>query len=187
MPACYSLTGYTLGCKLQEAGAGLNPSIYIGIVDDLDKSLGKYSTNGNGDIEALFFTGYYGLVKFTGTATGNNATTDIQKNEDGNPFYPMSVVMKLFETETADKTFLSNLAIAERLFVIIENNSGKFEVLGIDQGLSVESAPFTRGQTAIDSSARTLTLSGPQTSIEKYFSAGGTYANTVSTLDSYLV
>lgn len=186
MAACYALSGYAIDCKLQEAGAGLKRKVYLGLVSDLDQQ-NPYTTNGNGDINSLNFTSYTGLVEFTGLKNGNNGTVDIQKTEDGNPFYPMNAVLKLFDITTDDKTFLTNLAISEDVFAIVETNSGRFEVLGITEGLIVESAPRSFGQTPQDSSARLLTLSGDQVEIEKIFSTGGTYANTVAALQDYVV
>ena len=184
--SCYSLTSYDIGCKLQEAGAGLKRRIYIGLVSDLDEET-PFSYNGNGDVSSINFQSYCGFVKFTGLKDGNNGTVDIQRTEDGNPFYPMNVVLRLFDITTDDKTFLSNIAISEDIFAVVETNSGRCEVIGGTEGLTVESAPRSFGQTPQDSSARILTLSGDQTAIEKIFAPGPAYSDNVAALESYVI
>jgi len=182
---CVVLTGYDLLCKLEDSGSGARQTVYLGLVSDLDQS-NPFDENGSGDVNSINFQNYKGFVKFVGLTNGNTANYDIQKTDDGNPFYPMSMVLKLFDTTTDDKTFLTNLAKAEDVFGVIESANGRFEIVGTNPGLKVESAPRTLGLTPQDSSARVLTLSGDQVEIEKLFSVENR-TQTVATLDSYVI
>lgn len=182
------LTGYDACGKLSLNTGGLQKRIYLGLRSDLDEDHedGIYSTGGSGDINSINFKAYKGFKKFIGVMAGNTLSVDAQRTEDGNPFYPASGSFKMFESTTDDKQFIENLAAAEDIFFVVETTGKQFVAVGIDYGVTLESALKSFGNVPTDPTGRLVVLSGDQPDIERYFSVES-YAQTVVTLDSYVV
>jgi len=72
------------------------------------------------------------------------------------------------------------------VFAVVETSRNRFEVFGLDLGLSVESGPRNSGTTPSESTARVVTLTGDQASLEKIFLRTD-YDTSVAYLDSLVV
>ena len=138
---------------------------------------------GGGNITSLVFKDYAGTYLFRGLKAGNVGTDDISVDDDGNGFFPQSFAFKIYDETQAQRDVLEDLAFSD-VVVVYEDASNRFFIQGLPLGLSVESAPRSTGANPGDSTARLVTLSGPQNALRKEFSAG-TYEDTVNALESY--
>lgn len=176
--------GLDLSCNtLKEAAGGLKQRIWIGNFGDLDSP--GFTTVGDGYVESIeFLASYANLYTFTGVKNQNSTNSDAQRLESGNATFPQSIVMTVHTTTPAQLNVIDELAYAT-VFAIVETSGDRLEVFGLDLGLTLESAPKTSGNGPADSSARVITLSGDQTSMEKIFLRTD-YATSIAYLNSFV-
>ena len=167
----------------QNAIGGLKTRFWLGNIDDIDTATTLANLDGSGNITSIDFLDYALLYKFQGIKAGNTGQDDIAADDDGNAFFPHQFAFKIYDTTQAQRDVLEDLAFSD-VFVVYEDANGDFYILGLPLGLSVESAPRATGANPGDSTARLVTLTGPQTKLRKQFSAG-TRAQTLATLTDY--
>ena len=184
--ACGIISGIQFpSCEnLKTAAGGLKQRVYIGNHDQLASP--SFRQDGDGYLyELLFDETYQGLYKFIGVKNGNSTTSDMVTTEGGNANFTHSVTLTLHDLTPNDKETLEDLAYST-VFAVVETSRNRFEVFGLDLGLSVESGPRNSGATPSESTARVVTLSGDQASLEKIFFRTD-YDTTVAYLDSLVV
>lgn len=167
----------------QNAIAGLKTRFWLFNIDDLDVEATLASADGDGNLQALVFKDYAGTYLFRGLKAGNIGTDDISVDDDGNGFFPQSFAFKIYDETQAQRDVLEDLAFSD-VGVVYEDASNRFFIQGIPLGLSVESAPRSTGANPGDSTARLVTLSGPQNQLRKQV-LNTDYATTEAILMAY--
>lgn len=180
---CGISTGVGLTCQTRkDAAGGIKTKIWLFNVSDVS----SLTTDGNGFVTAINFEAYKGLIEFTGDFNANNATSDMTRTDGGNASFPHSLVMTLYDVTPAHKAALEDLTYANGVAAIVETSQERFEMYGWSLGMVVESGPRSTGQSPADSTARVVTLSGPQSLLEKIV-FDTDYATTKALLESYVV
>lgn len=185
--SCGITGGLDLTCEtLKASKGGLKQRVFVGNYGELDAAT-PFTYDVAGYVTAINFAGgagYGGLYEFVGVRNQNQSNVNAVRLESGNANFPQSVTISVHDTTPAQKAVLEELAYAD-VFAIVETSGGQFVLLGADLGLGLESAEKASGTSPADSSARTVVLSGDQTSIEKVV-LDTDYATTVAYLESLL-
>ena len=188
MANCFISGGLDLSCAtLQASGGGIKTKVWIGSLGALDPSTPYTFDDTAKAITALNWvdTTQANLFHFTGVKNQNSTSSNAQSLESGNANFPQSVTLTVHTTSGADLEVIYDMAFVQDLFVIVQTpgSNGRLEVFGIDLGLTLESAEKSSGNSPSDSTARTLVLSGDQTSMEKVFDIGTGLADSVTLLN----
>lgn len=181
---CGITSGILNNCDtLKAAIGGLKKRFWVGVIDELDTTQTLANVDGSGNIVSLSFLTYGNLYKFVGIKDGNSGSDDVQRDDDGNPFFPHQFTFKIYDETAADTNAIYDLSFAD-VYCIYETATGDFEIVGLPLGLSITSATRATGNTPGDSTVRLVTLDGNQTLLRQRFSAG-TRAETIAALESY--
>ena len=181
---CGISAGIVNNCDTRKSAiGGLKTRFWLFNIDDIDTTQTLANVDGSGNINSIAFENYATLYKFVGIKAGNTGTDDISADDDGNAFFPHTFAFKIYDVTQDQRNVLEDLAFSD-VGAIYEDANGDFYILGLPLGLSVESAPRSTGANPGDSTARLVTLSGPQTKLRKQFSAG-TRDETIATLTAY--
>lgn len=198
MAQCKNLAnGIDPDCDALKKAGGLNKRVFIGQLSQLD----AYGVDGNTlDINSLTMalTGSIPntLKKFIGKKLKNNGQHDLEIGENINVFNQTINIVLYYKT-SRDIYNIEQLANAEDLFAIVENNAGDIEVYGIDTlgsessedpigGLNASAGTGGTGVLLNDTTAYTLTLSGQHRIMKRIFNrtTTATLAENLAYLDS---
>lgn len=136
------------------------------------------------------------LKKFIGRKLKNSANVEVQVGENINTIN-QNVVLVLYHETSLEKKRIEDLINAEDVVVFIETNHGQIEVYGLDTrgsqsssdpigGLTCSAGTGSTGIQLNDSTAFTITLSGPHRVISRIFRTAddSTLATDIAYLDA---
>lgn len=185
MASCVDLLqGLEASCDALNKIGGVKKRAYVGQLSQLD----SYSTDGSGYIDGLTFvtaSPAYGLYKFSGKKAKNSGTYELSAGENVNT-WNTSVILELYHNTPTDREAIEGLVNSDDLFVILETESGQLEVFGITQGLNASAGSGGTGVALQDKTSTTITLSGEQMSLPKYF-LDTDLATSIAALDALVV
>jgi hypothetical protein len=178
--ACKITSGRTNTCPLP--AGGLKSYIYIGNLADVV----EFTRAVDGSVTAIDFVTGAEFYKIEGGKSFADITDDIARATGAPPNFPQTLIARLPETTQSDKKFINDLANADALFAIVERSNKIFEVIGIELGLQVATAPRASGADNTADSRRVVTLSGNETEVPPTFFVTS-YAVTKALLETYLL
>lgn len=190
MAGCLITSGVTFDCDDRKRSAGgVRSTVYVGNIGQLDQTVGDrgFTFDSEGYVTSINFSTYGGLYAFEGVKGGNDANDDAQRTEGAaNVNFPVNLLFKIYDSDPAGREAVENLAFADALFAIIERTGGQFELMGRIEGLTLESAPSTRGTSPATDTGRICTLTGSEPELPK-FVLDTDYATTKALIESYLL
>jgi hypothetical protein len=155
---------------------GVGRSFWVGYLSDLDT---PFSTSQAADITSIDFGAYGGLYRFDGRKFSHQYSSPMAVAAGGNKSFTPTFIAKLLSKTTADDLTLKQLALADDIFIIADDNNGGFVILGAGNGLSVSGYDMSTGQTGDSDTSTSVTLTGSELSQPLRLSvpgAGGTLA-----------
>lgn len=176
LPSCNTLTALTtLTCSgLYEAG-GVDARIYIGRRSDI-----ATVTSSAAGITALTLTGSTKLIKLIGKPYVNSSNSEDGDLTSNSRLKTHTVTWVGNQVTQAETDALEALGNSRNLFVIVELESGKFQVYGLDKnpatGLFTDARRGLMAKVTISKSAEINTPNSAQV----VFSASDMYSHPVA-------
>lgn len=174
------IRGMTPNCQALNKVGGVDPTVFIA-----KKEWFTYATDSNGYVNSVSMATNgsvpYKLLKYTTEDYKNNANWPLTAGDNVNTFNHNVVLPLKYSTPTELDT-LEKLSQVRDLVVFIVGNDDKVLILGLDKGLKMSAAEGGTGVLLNDSTAYTVTLSGEQRTLPKYFSINGTVATIAQNL-----
>ncbi|GAA4434603.1 hypothetical protein GCM10023188_25710 [Pontibacter saemangeumensis] len=175
-------------CDAKFKKAGLNARMYIGSLGDKP----AFQRNSEGYITSLTLpTGKY-LRRVVGRKLLNNASTSLTRTEGGVSFAGTVNFQAFFNTQK-EKNTIQGFAKMEDLFIIVEENSGVFDVYGLvaengaSDGLEMTALDHNTGTAIGDKTSATLTFSGSNDIMSVYTKLGADTAAEATILDALVL
>ena len=181
MASCRLTNNIDFDCTSIMAG-GLKTRVYIGTLDEI----ASYTYDANGYIKSFTFTptAGKGLYEVVSSKASHSASTDIARNEGGNPSHTHTVTLRVFEGNPDITERIEEMSKSD-LFAIVETTDGDFRVYGLALGLNIASAPQDSGNVPSADVRRTIVLASEEPNAPQWFFLTS-YAVTKALLDSYL-
>lgn len=152
--SCSLTTGYALGCNRDSVG-GIKTLYVQGF-----NSTGSVNTNGSGTVTG--FTGYIasGFYKYDLTrATSMMSESLTASTENGTLFYAPEITFVINKLQVAVRNELRLMAKG-RLIAIVEDNNGRYWLLGAENGLEITTGTSSTGTAFGDRNGFEMTLTG---------------------------
>lgn len=173
--------------------AGVDQSIYVGQISDLDVS-NPFTVDADGNITDLNFITYKGLREYCGGRRFANGTNqELQVGETSASFFQHTVNFKLWSKNPEVKTVLNEVIHAEDIFIIVDNNNGTLEVFGLSSdptdnnlGLRINQLTKASGVAQADDNSYNVAFTGPSQDLAPYF-LDTDYATSKTKVISYIV
>lgn len=124
------------------------------------------------------------LIKFITKRDKNNATWPMTVGENVNT-WNHGITLPLFIANPSDSLAAETLANTDDLVCFYQENADNIRVLGIGNGLNGSAGEGGSGTVLNDPTGYSLTLSGEEMAMPKYFSINGTVA-TINQNIAYL-
>jgi hypothetical protein len=161
---------------------GLKTRAFIGNLNEL----ASYTVDANGYIDSLTFTptAGKGLYEVVSSKASHSASTDIARNEGGNPSHTHTVTLRVFEGNPDVTERIEEMSKTD-LFAIVETTDGDFRVYGLGLGLNISSAPQDTGTVPSADVRRTIILASEEPNAPSWFFKTN-YTTTRALLESYL-
>jgi hypothetical protein len=127
----------------------------------------------------------YKLKPFVGKKYKHNGQTDIEAGDSVNTFNQQFNLL-LYYSNPQHKQAIEQVVNADDVIVFVQLNDGNIEIFGYDFGLDCTAGGGGTGTALNDDTAFTVTLSGLQKSLPKYFRASpsATLADNIAYLDA---
>jgi hypothetical protein len=168
--SCRITQGIENSCDDVLRVGGLGRTFWVGYLSDLDTPIALTQA---ADIASLDFGSYGGLVRFDGRKFSHQYTVELVSTAGGNKSFRHTFVGKVLSKTTADNLTLKRLALADDIFIVVDDNNGGYAIIGAGNGLAVDTTSKTSGQTGDSDSSTSITLSGSETTQELIFNVGG--------------
>lgn len=168
--SCRITQGIENSCDDVLRVGGLGRTFWVGYLSDLDTPIPLTQL---ADISVLDFGAYGGLVRFDGRKFSHSYTVELVSTAGGNKSFRHTFTPKVLSKTTADNLTLKQLALADDIFIVVDDNNGGYAILGGGNGLSVDSTSKTSGTTGDSDSSTTITLTGSETTQELILNIGG--------------
>jgi hypothetical protein len=189
---CNELTrGINPSCQAIKKPGGLNKTLLVGLLDDLEGV-----TFGSGNLVTGFsFAADKGFVKFIGKREKHNSTMGLEVAENFN-LRTQGINLVCYYLDPEELEAIDKLIDAEGVFVVAQTNSGELEVWGLnkgpnfkDFGLKAASIDGGSGTAITDPNVYTLGLSGSLENLQLYFEANSenTLAQNLAALEADVV
>jgi hypothetical protein len=189
---CNELTrGINPSCQAIKKPGGLNKTLLVGLLDDLEGV-----TFGSGNLVTGFsFATDKGFVKFIGKREKHNSTMGLEVAENFN-LRTQGINLVCYYLDPEELEAIDKLIDAEGVFVVAQTNSGELEVWGLnkgpnfkDFGLKAASIDGGSGTAITDPNVYTLGLSGSLENLQLYFEANSenTLAQNLAALEADVV
>lgn len=189
----YLIKGQIPDCDSLKKPSGINKRIYIGEVDDIDPAIITFGTEG--EITAFGLLSGATLKPFVSTRYKQAGRSSLVANEFGANTFNHFVDMVSYESAQGDVKALQDLAVADGVFAIIEQNDGRFWAYGIGYkdglplafdnfGLKAETQEATTGVLLNDDNTTKTTLSGIHPNRPMAFIPANDNAANIALLDS---
>lgn len=184
MAACSTeLEELLAGCAAIQKKGGIKKRVWVGRLSDI-----TYTTDGNGYVDAITLAAASPankLYKYQGRKFKHNAQVEGVVGENFNSI-THTVNLLLYYSTPAEKSAIEKLWVAEDVVVFTELEAGEIEVWGLDSGLNGSALSGNTGTNLQDSTALTVSLSGPQDSLPKSFRFGSstTLQDSIDALDA---
>ena len=175
MPDCSELLqGITPNCLGLNKVGGIDKRVWIG-----EKKNITYSVDGAGYVNSISMATSGSLptklYKFTSKRDKNSATWPMTVGENVNT-WNHSLVLMLFLSNPSQVLAAETLANTDDLVCFYQENADNIRVLGIGKGLNGSAGEGGSGTLLNDPTGYSLTLSGEEMAMPKYFSINGTVA-----------
>lgn len=162
-------SGLDPSCDALDKIGGVDKTLYVGNLDEM--TFGPL--NGAGYIDDIILAASPAafLYKFIGKTKKNNATATLEVGANTNT-WKQAVIAKLYYYFPEDRAAIEALCSADDLVVIIQTESGLFEVYGWTKGVRCEAAVAANGILIQDDTSMTVTISGEEASLPKVLQLG---------------
>ncbi len=158
-------------CDALNKPAGADKRVYL-----TSKSHFSYTVDGNGYVNSLSMLTNgsipFKLKKFIGQPDKNSATWPLTAGENVNT-WNHTWVEPLYYSNPSELLAIEKACKAKQLVAIFQGADDKIMILGLDKGLKATAGEGGTGILLNDSTAWTITLSGEQRFMPKYFSING--------------
>jgi hypothetical protein len=163
MASCKITQGIENSCEDVLRVGGVGRTFWVGYLSDLDT---PFDLSQSADITAIDFAAYGGLYRFDGRKFSHSYSVDIAVAAGGNKSFTHTFNGKVLSKSTQDNLTLKQLALADDIFIIVDDNNGGFALLGAGNGLSVTTQSKASGQTGDSDTSTNITLVGSETTQE---------------------
>jgi hypothetical protein len=161
--------GLDPSCDALDKIGGVNKTIYAGNLDEI--TFGEPNEAGYIDDIVMTASPAAYLYKFIGKTKKNNATSELQVGENSNT-WKQAVIAKLYYYFPEDRAAIEALCNADDLVLIIQTESGLFEVYGWTKGVRCEAATGANGILIQDDTSMAVTISGDEVALPKVLQLG---------------
>jgi hypothetical protein len=181
MAVCRLTNNIDFDCSEFVSG-GLKTRVFLGTLSEL----ASYTVDVNGYIDSFTFTptAGKGLYEVNSSKASHSASTDIARNEGGNPSHTHTVTLRVFEGSPEVTERITEMSKTD-LFAVVETTDGDFRVFGLGLGLNISSAPQDSGTVPSADARRTIVLSSEEPNAPAWF-FDVDYATTKALLESYV-
>lgn len=172
---CNELTdGFNPGCLAINKVGGIDKTVYFAQKKNL-----SFTYDSAGYVNGVFLTNNGSLpnklFKFTSKRDKNSATWPMTAGENVNT-WNHSLVFMLFIGNPTQALAAESLANADDVVAFYRENADNIRILGIGQGLNGSAGEGGSGTLLNDPTGYSLTLSGEEKAMPKFFSINGTIA-----------
>jgi len=161
--SCYISSGHTLDCR--NASTGGVKTLWV--LGGAGNAITGVTSTQTGGITAIAGTGTF--YKYELVKQSSSFTEELQVNETAQSvvFVP-SLVVTLPKLDQILRTKWFDLIKPNDLIIIIEDNNGRYWLVGQENGLTVSAGSMLMGQAYNDANGVTFTISGgePNPSME---------------------
>lgn len=168
------IAGLNPACDALNKVGGVNKRVWIALKDNVTFSVdtaGYINSVSMGTVGSIASK----LYKFIGKKDKNNASWPVVSGDNINTFNH-TALLSLYYANPTELLAIEGLVNSDETVVFMQMNDDKIIVLGSDTGLMVSAGEGGTGTLLNDSTAYTVTLSGEQKVMPKYFSINGTTA-----------
>ncbi len=175
-----------LACEAQNQVGGVSKRVWITQL----AQIASYTEDGDGYVNAITMgangSSAYTLKTITGKKLTHSGTFEGEVGDNVN-LINHTALLKIYTATPAQRDAVTALFKADELVVIFETENGTLEIYGLEKGMEASALTGGTGVGLQDDTGITLTLTGGQTTLPKYFKTGTladgiTYLNNISTL-----
>ena len=176
-------------CATKRIG-GVNKRMFVGSLSDLAGFTLDPTTK---EITGITMKSTKRLFAITGKKLKNSHSTDLAVSENATLYNQSVTFLPYFDTQE-EKEAIEVLVQAEDLFIVVENNYGRFEAFGLvgveglqAQGLAASAATYAVEAAMDGASNMTITFSGSEAKLPVYTKLGEDLPAELAVLEGLLV
>jgi hypothetical protein len=178
MAACFISTGYTLDCRTSSTG-GLRTMWILG---NSGSTISGYTVTNN-EVVSISGSGKWYQFELPKQSSMLSETLGINTTSQSVTFQP-EIVVNLPKLQNSLRNTFVDLVSQNSIYALVEDNNGRYWLVGLDNGLLVTAGSLNTGQAYTDlNGATAITMSGGEptsirevavtTTIQAVFTAGG--------------
>lgn len=178
MAACFISTGYTLDCRTSSTG-GLRTMWILG---NSGSTISGYTVTNN-EVVSVSGSGRWYQFELPKQSSMLSETLGINTTSQSVTFQP-EIVVNLPKLQNSLRNTFVDLVSQNSIYALVEDNNGRYWLVGLDNGLLVTAGSLNTGQAYTDlNGATAITMSGGEptsirevavtTTIGAVFTAGG--------------
>lgn len=176
--ACGITRGISITCDELKRAGGLGKKVWgfnlSGLASAIDTSLENY-------IQSIELSTYVSMYAFESGKFSHEYSVTQNVGEGGNISFTHQLILRIPVTTPTATAALEDLTTSDTVWVVQTNNN-EFKILGGGAGLTASALTDNSGRQVTDSNITTVTLTGVERFMPKFFSRNGSGTDTAAVL-----
>jgi hypothetical protein len=182
--SCIIDAGLDFTCEDRKNSAGMQSSLYIANLEDIDKVTSVIGVDG--DLTTLALQSTTQLYKITVPKNANDAGYETESADgSGNPFFKHVVNLQMSAAVQQQLNAIEGLVYATNLVFFMPTKGKIVNVYGWDDGISLDTGTQNSGKTGSDNNLHQISFSGESNEIYKQY-LDTDYDTTIAALEALL-